>query len=29
MEMIKFYVECVETKPQDFTTEYILVKDAR
>ena len=29
MEMIKFYVECVETKPQDFTMEYILVKDAR
>jgi hypothetical protein len=29
MEMIKSYVECVETKPQDFTTEYILVKDAR
>ena len=29
MEMIKFYVECAETKPQDFITEYILVKDAR
>ena len=29
MEMIKFCVECVVTKPPDFTMGYIPAKDAR